>query len=287
MSLLGGSVDVSRVAVVIEDDEDLREVLHSVLTASGFTVYESASGVEGVDAVARFKPHVVTLDLGLPDIDGFEVARRIRLFSNTYIIMLTALTEELDTLQGLEAGADDYLTKPFRPRELRARISALLRRPRGQDAVVVPAAADAVLLGAERAPVLGAPIVPGVAFVSERPALDTPSPRVWEHNGLRLNPCTRTTEVAGVEVVLTRTEFDLLQMLMEGGRIVRSKVELARKLHFEDYDTGSMVSEADEKVVEVHIANLRRKLGDNPRLPQWVETMRGVGYRMTPGSAHS
>ncbi len=279
-------MDVSRVAVVIEDDADLREVLHSVLTASGFTVYESASGVEGVDAVARFRPHVVTLDLGLPDIDGFEVARRIRLFSDTYIIMLTALTEELDTLQGLESGADDYLTKPFRPRELRARISALLRRPRGQDTAVGPAVADIFLKGAAPAPALGAPLIPDVASGPARPAPGPPAARVWEHNGLRLNPSTRTAEVAGAEVGLTRTEFDLLQMLMEGGRIVRSKGELARKLRFEEYDTGSFVSQADEKVVEVHIANLRRKLGDNPRLPRWVETMRGVGYRMTPSAAH-
>ncbi|MDB5244109.1 MAG: DNA-binding response regulator [Spirosoma sp.] len=281
-------MDVSRVAVVIEDDEDIREVLESVLTASGFTVHEYSSGVEGVDAVARFKPHVVTLDLGLPDIDGFEVARRIRLFSDTYIIMLTALTDELDTLQGLEAGADDYLTKPFRPRELRARIAALLRRPRGHDTPVAVAAADALLIPAGSAPAAGLPVTAGAIMVPEQPLPGIPSARVWEHNGLRLNPSTRTADIGGAEVVgLTRTEFDLLQMLMEGGRIVRSKAELARKLRFEEYDTGSFVSEADEKVVEVHIANLRRKLGDSPRIPRWVETMRGVGYRMTPATTLS
>lgn len=276
---------ISRVAVVIEDDKDIRGALRSILTASGFTVHECSTGVEGVDAVARYGPHIVTLDLGLPDIDGFEVARRIRLFSDTYIIMLTALTEELDTLQGLEAGADDYLTKPFRPRELRARVAALLRRPRGMEAAE-PASAERVLAEA-LVPASREPLMPEAPSRRAPAAPDTAARRVWEHNGLRLDPSTRTTEVAGVEVVLTRTEFDLLEALLEGGRIVRSKADLARRLHYEEYGTGSYVSEADEKVVEVHVANLRRKLGDNPRLPRWLETVRGVGYRMTPGTTAS
>ncbi|MDN4645116.1 response regulator transcription factor [Arthrobacter sp. PsM3] len=274
-------------AVVIEDDKDIRGALRSILTASGFTVHECSTGVEGVDAVARYGPHIVTLDLGLPDIDGFEVARRIRLFSDTYIIMLTALTEELDTLQGLEAGADDYLTKPFRPRELRARVAALLRRPRGLEAAK-PASAERVLVEAPvPVPASRGPLMPEASLRGAPTAHDTAPRRVWDHNGLRLDPSTRTTEVAGVEVVLTRTEFDLLEALLEGGRIVRSKADLARRLHYEEYGTGSYVSEADEKVVEVHVANLRRKLGDNPRLPRWLETVRGVGYRMTPGATAS
>ena len=274
---------ISRVAVVIEDDKDIRGALRSILTASGFIVHECSNGMEGVDAVAQYRPHIVTLDLGLPDIDGFEVARRIRLTSDTYIIMITALTEELDTLQGLEAGADDFLTKPFRPRELRARVAALLRRPRGLEAAE-PASAERVLVAV---PAQQTPLVPEPSFGGPLSVHDGAPRRVWDHNGLRLDPSTRTTEVAGVEVVLTRSEFDLLQALMEGGRVVRSKAELARRLHWEEYGTGSYVSEADEKVVEVHIANLRRKLGDNPRQPRWLETVRGVGYRMTPVTAAS
>ena len=124
---------MSRVAVVIEDDQDIREVIRHVLLASGFAVYPAATGLEGVAAVRLHNPAIVTLDLILPDIDGFEVARQVREFSDTYIIMVTARNEELDTLMGLESGADDFVTKPFRPRELRARVEALLRRSRGRD----------------------------------------------------------------------------------------------------------------------------------------------------------
>uniref|UniRef100_UPI00258B78D5 response regulator transcription factor n=1 Tax=Arthrobacter sp. TaxID=1667 RepID=UPI00258B78D5 len=123
-------MDGLRTAVVIEDDRDIRELIQVVLNQSGFDVHAADSGAAGVEAVREHCPDVVTLDLGLPDIDGFEVARRIRLFSDSYIIMLTARADELDTLLGLETGADDYLTKPFRPRELRARVGALMRRPR-------------------------------------------------------------------------------------------------------------------------------------------------------------
>lgn len=114
-----------RVAVVVEDDDDIRELMVSVLGQSGFTVHQAATGADGVDAVREHTPAVVTVDLGLPDFDGYEVTRRVRQFSDAYVVMLTARTEEIDTLLGLEAGADDYITKPFRPRELRARIEAI------------------------------------------------------------------------------------------------------------------------------------------------------------------
>src|SRR5687767_947939 len=128
----------TRVGLVIEDDHDIRELVRVVLTQAGFEVTAASSGAEGVLAAKNLDPAVITLDLGLPDIDGFEVARQIRQFSDAYIVMLTARAEELDTLIGLESGADDYLTKPFRPRELRARVAAMMRRPR-----TVPDAAEA------------------------------------------------------------------------------------------------------------------------------------------------
>src|SRR4051794_11795862 len=119
---------VRRVAVVIEDDADIRNLLRAILGQAGFTCYAAESGDEGIEAVREHQPILTTLDISLPGIDGFEVARRIRAFSTTYVIMLSARDEEIDTLMGLDAGADDYLTKPFRPRELRARIEAMLRR---------------------------------------------------------------------------------------------------------------------------------------------------------------
>lgn len=112
----------SRTAVVIEDDDDVRDLLHTVLTGSGFKVHTAPAGLAGVQMVRRLQPDVVTLDVGLPDIDGFEVARRIRDFSSTLIVMLTARSDAADEARGLESGADAYLHKPFRPSELRKRI---------------------------------------------------------------------------------------------------------------------------------------------------------------------
>ena len=121
------------VAVVVEDDDDVRHLVEAVLSQAGFDVHGAASGREGVEVVRSQKANVVTLDVGLNDIDGFEVLRRIRQFSDAYVVMLTARTDELDTLTALHTGADDFMTKPFRPRELRARVAAMMRRPR-QDA---------------------------------------------------------------------------------------------------------------------------------------------------------
>ncbi len=119
-----------RVAVVIEDDLDIRYLLEQVLMQAGFSTVSTGNGEDGVRAVLAHEPVVTTLDVSLPGIDGFEVARRIRESSSTYIVMISAMGDEIDILQGLEAGADDYLVKPFRPRELRARLGAMLRRPR-------------------------------------------------------------------------------------------------------------------------------------------------------------
>ena len=127
------SID-KRVAVIIEDDDDIRNLLEAVLTQAGFDVVATANGPDGIEAVRTHDPIVTTLDVNMPGMDGFETARRLRAFSTTYIVMLTALSEEIDTLQGLDAGADDYINKPFRPRELRARIEAMLRRPRAVEA---------------------------------------------------------------------------------------------------------------------------------------------------------
>ena len=120
------------VAVVVEDDADVRNLLEAVLSQAGFEVYSAADGRNGVEVVRDHGANVVTLDVGLPDIDGYEVLRQIRQFSDAYVVMLTGRTEEPDLLTALHSGADDYITKPFRPLELRARVAAMLRRPRPQ-----------------------------------------------------------------------------------------------------------------------------------------------------------
>jgi len=116
------------IAVVVEDDDDIRTSLTEVLLQSGFAVHATASGLEGVEAVREHNPVIVTMDVGLPDFDGIEASRRIRTFSDAYLIIVTGRVDEADALMGFEAGADDYLTKPFNPRELVARVRAVLRR---------------------------------------------------------------------------------------------------------------------------------------------------------------
>ncbi|MFT4122747.1 MAG: response regulator [Microbacteriaceae bacterium] len=354
--------DDTRVAVVIEDDDDIRRLLETVLAQAGFRVVATSNGADGVDAVRNNDPVVTTLDVNMPGMDGFEVARRIRSFSASYIVMLTALNEEIDTLQGLEAGADDYINKPFRPRELRARIEAMLRRPRrlaegtpagavpepGAVAVGAPEPGTAVQLHSARHPApaaLAAPVVPGLpqlpAAVGETPvyppagypapAAPAQMPQRWpgypqpgypaapaqqqpypqlgqsqpeqpkpetpgaqprgglahtgngwlEHNGLWLNLETRVVQLNDSELDLTRSEFDLLAALLESGRRVRTKADLVLLLRGESYVTSHFISEADKRAIEVHMGNLRKKIGDNIGNPRWIETVRGVGYRLT------
>lgn len=259
-----------RVAVVIEDDPDIRDLIITVFQQSGFTVHAAVDGVSGVEQVRQHAPTVVTLDLGLPDIDGFEVTRRIRLDSDCYIIMLSARTDEAEALMGLGAGADDFITKPFRPRELRARIAAMLRRPRG------PARApDAEEVRHES----GAKAETDDSAAEG--ALPPPSAERLEHNGLTVDPQTRLVWLNQRQVELTRTEFDLLLSLMRSGRRVRTKTDLVRHLRADHLDAQTYVSDADERAVEVHIGNLRRKLGQSGQVPTWIETVRGVGYRMS------
>ncbi|WP_350224026.1 response regulator transcription factor [Plantibacter sp. ME-Dv--P-122b] len=314
-----------RTAVVIEDDADIRQLLETVLEQAGFETVSAANGLDGVEAVRTHNPLVTTLDVSMPGIDGFEAAKRIRAISSTYIVMLTARGDEIDTLQGLDSGADDYMTKPFRPRELRARIEAMLRRPRANgDAPAVAAAAPAQPAPTAAAPAPVAQVAPAqgaqvtqaqVAAPPLQQQVSSPEPTIvhetvarhvapvgqsvvpiimqpaaaapddgegWlVHRGLKLSSATRIVEVDGTEVDLTRSEFDLLQALMESRRRVRSKADLALMLRGESYITAYYVSEADKRAIEVHLANLRRKLADSTVAPRFIETVRGVGYRMT------
>ena len=268
------------IAVVVEDDDDVRNSLREVLSQSGFAVHATASGLEGVEAVRRYNPVVVTMDLGLPDFDGLEASRRIRTFSDAYLVIVTGRVDEADAIMGFEAGADDFLTKPFRPRELRARIAAMLRRPRRAAHPPVGPAGDG--RRAQNAPAEAVPSsVPAVAALRQGDPADADLAD-FEHNGLTLSEGTRTAEFEGLRIELTRTQFDLLLVLLENGRLVQSKADLVRRLRNEPYDTGSYVSTAEERTVEVHMGNLRKRLGDDSRAPRWVETVRGIGYRLAP-----
>ncbi|WP_448070991.1 response regulator transcription factor [Georgenia yuyongxinii] len=329
-----------RTAVVVEDDDDIRGLLVAVLTQAGFTVHPAATGRDGVEQVRAHQPLVTTLDLSLPDIDGLEVARQIRTFSPTYLVMLTAHAGEVDALLGLEAGADEYITKPFRPRELRARVEAMLRRPRQQvtgpaDAVgaagfagfggaagfagfggaagvpagsgtavrtaagashasggshpvpatsgrPVPAATlRAVGLEGHGRAAVGTALAPSSADLL--PGRAAPSPGgLLTHGALRLDVGAREAFVDGVEVHLTPTEFALLRALLRAPGTVVAKAKLVGHVRAGSYAVSDAVADADRRGVEVHLANLRRKLGDDAAHPRFIETVRGVGYRMLP-----
>ena len=320
-------VDAPKTAVIIEDDPDIRHLLADVLEAAGFSVVTAGNGIDGVRAALAYQPLLTTIDVNMPGIDGFEAARRIRAGSDTYILMITALDDETDVVLGLSAGADGYINKPFRPRELRARIDALLRRPRaavprqeqsGPSFPTRPAVQPGVFHGEQPPagvfsspapsapqPMTPMPTHPEPVQPPEHPDLppsQTADPAAIEqqaagyareveegqwltHRNLQLEPGARIVQIDDVEIDLTRTEFDLLAALMESKRRVRSKADLTLVLRGESYVTSYLVGEADKRAVEAHMTNLRRKLGDSPVQPRYIETVRGVGYRLTTAVA--
>lgn len=257
------------VAVVIEDDEDVRNLVDAILKEAGFVVHSAATGREGVEVVRHQRAAVVTLDIGLPDMDGHEVLRRIRQFSDAYVLMLTARQDESETLTAFLTGADDYVKKPFLPRELRARVTAMMRRPRAAAVAAPP------MESRSTAPD-GGPDQRG----SSRP--DRSDDAVIRHNGLVLNYKTRTVSLQGSALNLTRSEFDLLLDLLRGKGAVRTRTDLVKAARGDYYEDDAYISEADERAVETHIGNLRRKLREDPQSPRFLVTVRGIGYRLAP-----
>lgn len=231
-----------RHALVVEDDEDIRSLIEFTLGTQGFKVTSVESGLEGLEVVRTSDPDLITLDLGLPGIDGIETCRRIREVSDAYVVMITSRDDEIDRLLGLETGADDFLSKPFSVRELKARVNALFRRPR-------------------RGP---------MALVIDAKASDH---EVLEHGVLRVDVDGRRAFRGADELELTRTEFDLLTELMRTPARVWTREALLRSVWDTEWAT-------DTHLVEVHIGNLRRKLGE--KSGQFIRTVRGVGYRMEP-----
>jgi DNA-binding response OmpR family regulator len=231
-------------ALVVDDEVPLADVVASYLKREMFEVHLAHDGRDALAMAREADPDVVILDIGLPGVDGIEVCRQLRAFSDAYIIMLTARDTELDTIVGLSVGADDYVTKPFSPRELVARIRAMLRRPRRAS-------------------------TPGV----DSGEIVSP-PRVF--GALRINVDSREAHLDETPIMLTRTEFDVLAALS-----ARPGTVLTRR-HLLETIWGDAWVGADN-VVDVHIGHLRRKLGDNPAAPRYVTTVRGVGYRMGAG----
>ena len=226
-----------RLALVVDDEVPLVVLVRSYLEREGFEVESAADGEAAVELARVRSPDVIVLDLMLPGIDGIEACRQIRSFSDAYILMLTARAEDVDKIVGLSTGADDYLTKPFSPGELVARIRALLRRPRQ-----------------------------GATPSKLRPIGD-----------LVVDPLAREVRRGDEIIELTRLEFDLLDTLSESPRVAFTRRQLLDRIWGPPWF-------GDEHVVDVHIANLRRKLGDRGKKPRYIHTVRGIGYRMGPGT---
>jgi DNA-binding response OmpR family regulator len=232
----GGEYPARRRALVVDDEPPLVELVTAYLKREGFDVATASDGETALELARSFGPDVVVLDLMLPGMDGVEVCRRLRSFSDAYVVMLTARAEEGDKIVGLSTGADDYVTKPFSPGELMARVRAMLRRPRAS-----PPGAESRVFGE-----------------------------------LEIVPQSREVWMGGAPVELTPREFELLDALSTRPNAVFSRAQLLEHVWGPSWY-------GDEHVVDVHIANLRRKLGEDPTQPRYVKTVRGAGYRMGSG----
>ena len=218
--------------LLVEDDLRLAALTREYLESHGLAVFHVADGRRGLEEALSGRYDAVLLDLMLPGKDGLEVCRELRARSDVPVIVLTARGEEADRVMGLELGADDYLAKPFSPRELLARIRAVTRRARGR----AGPARGAVRVGR-----------------------------------LQLDPGTRGVRIDGREVALTGHEFALLEALARrAGRILSREqlIELA----------GGSPEDAFDRSVDVHVSRLRQKLGDDPKHPRLIKTVRGAGY---------
>ncbi|MEV5450348.1 response regulator transcription factor [Streptomyces sp. NPDC052535] len=221
--------------LVVDDEAKLRGLLRDYLERDGYRVLEAADGRGALDLAAASRPDLVILDLGLPGLPGEEVARLLRKTSEVPVVMLTAKASENDRVMGLRLGADDYVVKPFSPRELVARVEAVLRRARGPRAEAGQAAS-------------------------------------YGQGRLRIDTERREVHADGRPVELTRMEFDLLAALASRPGRAWSRTELVGRIQGHTF-------EAYERTIDVHVKNLRRKLGDTPPSTVIV-TVPGVGYKL-------
>ncbi len=227
--------DAGARVLVVDDEPAIQRFLRTALSAEGYAVFGAATGAEALAQVTSHRPDLIILDLGLPDMDGSQVTRRVREWSSVPIIILSVRGQESDKIEALDAGADDYLTKPFSVGELLARMRVGLRR-------VSPSTA-------------GRPFVSG---------------------DLSVDLVRRVVTVAGEEVRLTPTEYDILRALVSHAGLVLTHRQLLREVWGAGY-------EQEVHILRVNISNLRRKIEADPSRPRHVVTEPGVGYRLTAG----
>lgn len=229
--------------LVVDDEPMVREVIAGYLERDGHRVHEVADGDEAMAWLDGHQPDLVVLDLMLPGTDGLSILRHVRATSAVPVILLTARTEEIDRVLGLELGADDYVVKPFSPRELAVRVRNMLRR----------------------SSLVGAP-----SGSSSSPAT------VLDFGDLRIDPEAREVSVAGTVISLTRKEFDLLVLLARSPRQVFSRRQLLELVWESSADFQ------DPATVTVHVGRLRQKIEARPEEPRWIVTAWGIGYRFEP-----
>ena len=240
--------------LVIEDEESYRQALASGLGREGFEVVLAADGMEGLRLFDEHDPDIVLLDMLLPGLHGIDVCRRIRATSSVPVLMVSAVDAELDVVLGLELGASGYVTKPFRLRELVARMNAILRRVQA----TAPAAPS------------GGPSAAGARTEQVGPAHAGPA-----FGSVYVDYVRREVTVDGVPTHLSRKEFDLLVALLSPAQRVRSRDELIDLLWPDTYLT-------DTRTLDTHIHRLRAKLEPDPTDPRYIVTVRGVGFRIDP-----
>jgi len=221
--------------LVIDDEQNIRDLISAYLRNEGYEVHTAADGLAGLKAALTLKPALIVLDVMLPEMDGIALLVELRRVSNAYVIMLSAKSEETDKIVGLSVGADDYMAKPFSPRELVARVKAALRR-------------------------IGTPAQTGLeqnVLSFRHIRIDTGQHKVWKDDEL---------------VDLTEIEFQLLRTLAQNPGLVLSREQLLQNIWGHDFY-------GEERVIDVHIGKIRKKLGDEPTSPRFIITVRGVGYR--------
>ena len=223
------------VILVIDDEQNILDLVSAYLRREGYAVHTAPDGPSGLKAARTLRPELIILDVMLPGMDGIELLVELRRSSNAYVIMLSSRGEETDKIVGLSVGADDYLTKPFSPRELVARVKAALRR-------FAPA---------------GGPPCERDALAFRHVRIDTGRRKVWKDD---------------VAVELTEAEFDILRALASHRGLVLSREQLLEQIWGHDFY-------GEERVIDVHVGHIRRKLGEDPNASRHIITVRGVGYR--------
>ena len=222
--------------LVVDDDVKLCRLIREYLEPLGYEVSVAHTGPEGLEKALANEYAALILDVMLPQLDGFEVLKRLRSSSNVPVLMLTGLGEEADRIVGLEIGADDYLPKTFSTRELLARLRAVIRRSR-------------------------------VTQLSNQPAAPI------QIGGLQIDSESRTVSLDGATLVLTPVEFDILLALARACGRVKTREQLLLEVADRDF-------EVFDRSIDVHISSLRRKLGDDPKSPRFIQTLRSAGYMM-------